>query len=131
MARPIEYDADRVAEQLEAYIKDSTAPLIEEFLLMDESPCKGTLYKLAKPEYGTIVGTDEEGQPINRLMNAIKRCHMKNALHLERGVEAGIIPPGWAAFKRKQAAYGGWRDKQEIEQTIEHKGIDVSIKVIE
>lgn len=110
------YDPEVLAEQLYEYIESTEDPYIEEFCLNHEQRVsKDTVYRLEKE--------------CSNLSDAIKRCHLKQQLRTMRGVENGTIHASWGIFKVKQAAYGGFKDKQEIEHSGEQKlVIDIDIE---
>ena len=111
MARPIEYRAEEVAQDLMNYIDSTKDPYIEEYCLKDTSPSRDTIYRLAKES--------------SILSDTIKHCHIKQQLRTVRGAEAGEINSTFAIFKLKQKCYG-WTDKQEIEQTNTNLNIEMS-----
>ncbi|MDD3001764.1 MAG: hypothetical protein PHF29_08415 [Candidatus Riflebacteria bacterium] len=103
------FNADDLAKQLLKYITESNDPIIQEFCLDFAGCSRDTLYRLAKE---------------NRLLSdTIKKCHAKQEIRTQRGVENGTINPTFGIFKLKQKCYG-WSDKQELE----HSGC-ASIKV--
>ena len=104
MGRPITYKPEEVDRQLNEYINNSSDPYIEEFSLLEGSPCRDTIYEKAKI--------------YKPLSDTIKRCHIKQELRTKRAAEAGTINSTFAIFKLKQKCYG-WSDKQEVEHSGE------------
>ena len=102
MARPREYVPEVVAAELLEYIEKTEDPMIEEFCMLDTSPCKDTVYTLAKK--------------CKILSDTIKRCHVKQQIRTVRKAESGDINTTFAIFKLKQKCYG-WTDKQEVEMS--------------
>ena len=106
MGRPIKYIPEEVTKQLNDYIVNTEDPMIEEFSLLDTSPCRDTIYEIAKN--------------YKPLSDTIKKCHVKQQVRTVRNAEAGMSNQSFAIFKLKQKCYG-WTDKQELEHSGEIK----------
>lgn len=98
MARPNKYDADDLANKLEIYIEEEANPIIAGFCIRPGSPCRDTLYELAKNN--------------KRLSDTIKKAIQKQEVFYENGAALGVVNPTFAIFKLKQPAHG-WTDKQQ------------------
>jgi len=109
MARPRTYIPEDIAGELLNYIETTEDPMIAEYCLLEGSPTKDTLYRLAKE--------------CTVLSDSIKRCHEKQQIRTVRKAESGEINTTFAIFKLKQKCYG-WTDKQEVENT--NKNIDLT-----
>ena len=102
MARPKIYDAQDIAEKLNAYIFSSDDPLLAEFCLPVDQPCEDTIYRLAKEN--------------DELSEALKRLVKKQQVYLCRAGKQGSIPFQLAIFRLKQPQHN-FRDNFTVDTT--------------
>jgi len=109
--RPVKYDPEIVAEQLEDFVINHDYPLVKEFLLgRNDLPSFDYLLEMIK-------GNDN-------LHHAYKKAIDKQETYIERGALHGELNPTFAIFKLKQHQFG-WKDKNEQAITVSNS-FDVS-----
>lgn len=109
MARPFKYDWDKVVKDLKQYINNTDDPQLKEFCLSDE-----------QPSYDHINEVCKENTELN---HTVKQLIQKQEVFLSRAKD---INPIMAIFRLKQPVHG-YRDKQEIDHSVEQKTIIVNM----
>ena len=97
MGRTATFDAQELAERLDAYIDAKEFPTLPEFCSIKTNPSKDTLYRLAKEN--------------DDLSDALKRLVCKQEAKL---VSGEYKHPVLAIFLLKQKQHG-YQDKQEVD----------------
>lgn len=115
MVRPIKYNAEVLAEQLNAYIDSCDDPLLQEFCMPKDAPSRDTLHRLSKDS--------------QLLSDAIKRCMDKQELTIIRKAMSGDANSTFAIFRLKQPQHG-WTDKQQIDQNVSG-ALEINVNVVE
>ena len=115
MARPVseKYKIDFVIDTINNYIDNTELPIFKEVCyLNDWNPDR--IYQLS--------------QESEELLCAIKKCHCKKEVELEKGALTGKYNATMAVFSLKQL---GWKDKQEIDVASNIDSVSVKVDTVD
>jgi hypothetical protein len=101
--RPVKYDPDIVAKQLDDFVNNNDYPIVKEFLLNGNN----------LPTFDHLLEMIKDNDTLN---HAYKRALNKQEVYIEKGAISGELNPTFSIFKLKQHQFG-WKDKQETEFT--------------
>lgn len=102
MALKKKYDVNDIIEKLNIFIDENEEPLIQEFTLK---------YGISRSRFYDYAKENAE------LSDTIKKAIDKQEVYLIKNTETGKLNATFVIFRLKQKCFG-WKDKQEIDQTV-------------
>ncbi|MCY6957845.1 terminase small subunit [Clostridium brassicae] len=101
MPKP-KFNVNDIIEKLNIFIDENEEPLIQEFCLQ---------YGISRSRFYDYAAENKQ------LSDTIQKAIDKQEIFLIKNTERGKLNPTFVIFRLKQKCFG-WKDKQEIDQTV-------------